>query len=109
MKLYIKASRTGEQFIDYLNSKGEDGIEQLLLDVNMKLLVKKISEKYEYIENYQIDNKSNPDDYYEMLGVGDFVISNFGWFVRKLATDRKDVLSSDREVAALGYALEEFI
>ena len=109
MKRMIVASRNGKQFIDYLNDMDDSAIEDALKDIDLGALSSKIADKYDWVYLYQVDKGDNPDDYYEMLGVGDWVLANFGWFVRDLASVRNDVLSSDREIAALGYALETMI
>ena len=106
MKRYVKASKSFiNDLNDLLNEIGVDGFGEKLDDINIPDLVKTLRDKYDWL--YEME--SYPSDYNDMLAIGDFVIDNYGSFIRKIASVRKDVLSSDREVAALGYAIEQMI
>ena len=67
-------------------------------------LPERIQEHYNRI----YDAMNNVEGYYEALDIGDEYIKNNGDFVGQLAKVRGDLISSDREVAALAFALADY-
>ena len=72
-------------------------------------LVEKIFKQFVKEYNFLYDNYDNVAGYDEALEYGDEVISTMPELVDALCKLRCDYFSSDREVAALGFAVNEIL
>lgn len=67
-------------------------------------ILEKFVGEYDFLYNYGDDHVSG---YYEALMAGDDWIRKYPAHCRYLCQAREDIFSSDREVAALGFALSD--
>lgn len=73
------------------------------MNVNIHKFLKKFQEEYDFLYK----NHDRVAGYYEALDYGDWFISEYPEFVQEFNRFRGDILSSDREVAAFAFALED--
>lgn len=72
--------------------------------MNIKKFLEKFNQNYEFL----YENSDHVAGYYEALEYGEKIMHEHADFVGKFAKFRGDFLSSDREVAAFGFALSDF-
>ena len=75
----------------------------------MNIDIKKFLEKFNKEYNFLYDNNDNVAGYNEVVDFGDALIKKHKDFVAEFCRYRGDILSSDREVAAFAYAMEEYL
>ena len=75
------------------------------MDINIDNFLKKFNEEYKFL----YDNNDNVAGYNEAVDFGDEFIKKHNDFVAEFCRYRGDILSSDREVAAFAFAMEEYL
>lgn len=90
---------------DYINERlYEDSMDKAIVaEDNFSQVIDSFNEHYD--EMYQ--NRDKIEFYAEAVAVGDKFIKDDPDFVAKLAEQRRDIVSSDRETAALAFALAD--
>lgn len=79
------------------------------MNINFKKILKKFGENYDFIYDAQVEGKEVAG-YHDALNYFDDMMDNntfFVDFIRKLVDIRGDFFSSDREIVALMFALED--
>ena len=86
---------------DYDDHIKYEGVNLDALDKHM--IVANVGKAYDYF----YDNHDEVAEYDSSFKFGEWILNNRIEFVRELVGIRRDMFSSDREVAALGYAVNE--
>lgn len=73
-----------------------------IFSINIHEFAKKFSEEYSFL----YDHRDAVAGFREAMEFGDMMIREHPEFVREFNRYRGDILSSDREVAAFGFALD---
>lgn len=71
-------------------------------NINIKMFLEEFKKEY----NYLYENHDMVAGYREALQAGECFIKNHPAFVSEFCKFRGDLLTSDREVAAFGFAME---
>ena len=75
------------------------------MNINIDEFLKKFNEEYKFL----YDHHDNVAGYSEAVDFGDEFIKKHKDFVTEFCRYRGDILSSDREVAAFAFAMEEYL
>ena len=73
-----------------------------IININIEQFEQEFNKQYDFLYNA----RDNVAGYYEALEAGDEFIKNHPDFIRQFAIYRGDFISSDREVVAFMFALD---
>ena len=74
-------------------------------DINIHRFANKFSDVYDFLYTHH----DNVAGFAEAMEFGDWFIQSFPGFTHKFTDYRGDILTSDREVAAFGFAIMDMI